>query len=218
MKVCTDSCVFGAWIADKMSGNPIENILDIGTGTGLLSLMIAQKSSGKIVAIELDKNAAVQAFENFQASPWARRITAVQADIKSWSAPVEFDLIVSNPPFFDNHLLPEDLGKMNSKHGSQLTLPDLTNEAIKMIKKTGHFAVLLPFERLEEFQQIARESGLFVKRRLLLRQSVKHSFFRAILLLAKSEQQVIEEELVIRNVHGLYTEDFAALMKDYYLK
>ena len=127
MKVCTDSCLFGAWVAsliEKKEINP-ETILDIGTGTGLLSLMLAQKTNAGIDAVEIDSNAFEQAKENILFSPWKDQIKIFNADIKQWNAPTKYDLIISNPPFYENDLLPEDDGKNISKHSAALNLEEL---------------------------------------------------------------------------------------------
>jgi tRNA1Val (adenine37-N6)-methyltransferase len=102
MKVTTDGCLFGAWIAKQVDGNKlaVDNILDIGTGTGLLSLMIAQQSPAKIDAIEIDKETYEQAKENVAASPWAERINIIHGDAKQLPASQQYDVIVSNPPFY----------------------------------------------------------------------------------------------------------------------
>ena len=110
MKVCTDSCLFGAWIAAKIAKRYLDpkRILDIGTGTGLLSLLLAQKTDARIDAVEIAGEAFNQSKENFSASPWSEKITAYHADIKSWNAPSKYDLLICNPPFFENDLLPPD--------------------------------------------------------------------------------------------------------------
>src|SRR5665213_2269699 len=118
MKVCTDSCLFGAWISDKIERrkNNVKTILDIGTGTGLLSLMLAQKTTATISAVEIDINSSEEADQNFKRSPWADRLSIIHADIKSWRAQHQYDLIICNPPFYEDDLLPDDIGKNISKH------------------------------------------------------------------------------------------------------
>src|SRR6478672_11745355 len=103
MKVCTDACIFGAWVSNTIAGRlHAGNCLDIGTGTGLLALMAAQKSTLHIDSIEIEKNAYVQAGENFSKSPWKDRIEIFHGDINAFSVTKKYDLIISNPPFFEN--------------------------------------------------------------------------------------------------------------------
>ena len=100
MKVCTDACLFGAWIASEIAGNKIKSVLDIGAGTGLLSLMIAQGSDAHIDAVEIDNEAFLQAVENFKSSPWKDRLYARHCAIQVYDPGHRYDLIVSNPPFY----------------------------------------------------------------------------------------------------------------------
>jgi tRNA1Val (adenine37-N6)-methyltransferase len=120
MKVTTDACLFGAWVAKEINNEKIliNNYLDIGTGTGLLSLMIAQKNSSvKIDSIEIDKEAAEQALENVNASSWKERINVIHADAKDFAFTKKYDLIVSNPPFYENELKSPDEKKNMAHHG-----------------------------------------------------------------------------------------------------
>ena len=133
MKVTTDSCLFGAWVAAAVRsqdpiaiGSGVRSLLDIGAGTGLLSLMIAQKNNISIDAIEIDKDAFLQASENIAASPWSERIKISHADIKYFNPlPAKYDIIVSNPPFYENEWQSESLQRNTAHHSSELLLTDL---------------------------------------------------------------------------------------------
>ncbi|MEO6637284.1 MAG: methyltransferase [Ginsengibacter sp.] len=217
MKVCTDSCVFGAWVAEKVRSKSPNKILDIGTGTGLLSLMVVQKKSLAIDAIDIDENAATQAKENFEASPWNKNLTAFCENILSWKTDSKYDCIISNPPFFENDLLPEKEGNKNSKHANSLTLYDLIAAANVMLEDDGFFCVLLPYARAEYFEKEASKHSLFVNERLDIKQSTLHGFFRTILLLERKQSPVKQNELAIKNEINEYTPEFITLMKDYYL-
>ena len=187
MKVCTDSCVFGASMAGKIENKYPQKILDIGTGTGLLSLMVAQKTSAIIHAIDIDNNAIIQAKENFKLSPWSEQLQACCRDIKEWPAKPKYDCIISNPPFFENDLLPIEEGKKNSKHSNSLRLTELIIAVAALLEEDGFFGVLLPYSRAEYFEKEAMENFLFVTEKLHVRQSIKHDYFRTLLILEKKQ-------------------------------
>ncbi|MDQ6762762.1 MAG: methyltransferase [Bacteroidota bacterium] len=217
MKVCTDSCVFGAWAAEKAASRSPKKILDIGTGTGLLSLMVAQKKSVTIDAIDIDENAAAQANENFEASPWNKKLKAFCENILTWKNDSKYDCIISNPPFFESDLLPEQEGKKNSKHANSLTLYDLVGVVDALLEDDGFLCVLLPYSRTEYFREEARKHSLFVNEKLDIKQSKKHSYFRTALLLTREQNPVRQNELAIKNDMNEYTPGFVTLLKDYYL-
>ena len=220
MKVCTDSCLFGAWVAAKIEQKIIspKTILDIGTGTGLLSLMLAQKSGAQIHAVDIDKNSFVQASENFSASPWNERLQAFHSDIKEWKAPCKYDLIIANPPFYENDLVPEDNGKSISKHSSTMGLEDLLLKAKSLLNEDGNFALLLPWARTKWFENAASAYSLFVKEKMEVKQTPLHNYFRTMLLLQNQKtSDSLKSELTIKNNHNEYTYEFIELLKDYYL-
>ena len=220
MKVCTDSCSFGAYIADKIEKKIIQpkRILDIGSGTGLLSLIIAQKSKAIIDAVEIDENSFKQTKENFLESPWNKQLQAFYADIKSWNASGKYDLIISNPPFFENDLKSENKNKNLAKHHDGLTLKELLQSIRNNLQADGSFAVLLTFHRVEYFKIIAAENHFYLKDELLIKQTPAHSYFRGILFFGTKPGQTISKELVIKDATENYTKDFNFLLKDYYLK
>ncbi|HSN08154.1 MAG TPA: methyltransferase [Hanamia sp.] len=219
MKVCTDSCLFGAWIADKIEKRVLqpENILDIGSGTGLLSLMLAQKSNAKIDAVEINENSFLQTKENFNESKWNNQLQAWHADIKNWSSPVKYDLIISNPPFFENDLKSENPHKNLAKHHDGLTLNELLQSITHHLTEEGKLALLLPWHRLGSFKKLADENHFYLKEELLVKQTPAHSFFRGLLLFSTQKENSISKELIIKEKEGNYTKDFDELLKDYYL-
>src|SRR4051812_5902465 len=144
MKVCTDACLFGAWISEevKSKNSKVKSVLDIGTGTGLLSLMFAQKNLQSIIdAVEIDEAAAQQARENFEASPWKERLQIYSTSIKLFISEKKYDLIISNPPFFENDLKSDDSKRNLALHSSQLSLEELLDAITKHLKEDGLFAV-----------------------------------------------------------------------------
>lgn len=219
MKVCTDSCLFGAWIAAEIEQKKInaETILDIGTGTGLLSLMLAQKTNEGIDAVEIDKNAFEQATNNVTASPWHERIKVFHSNIKNWKAPMKYDLIISNPPFYENDLLPADEGKNISKHSAALSLEELIVITKNLLNENGTLAVLLPWHRTKSFENIALKYSLFIKEKMKVKQTTSHNYFRTMLIFKKTKSETIETELTIKNSENKYSDEFKSLLKDYYL-
>ncbi len=219
MKVCTDSCLFGAWLADKIEKKILvpQHILDIGSGTGLLSLMVSQKSKALIDAVEIDENSYLQTKENFDKSKWRSQLHAFHADIKRWESPVKYDLIISNPPFFENDLRSVKLNKNLAKHHDGLTLTELLSSISKHLKEDSYFAILLPFQRLEFFKRMAAVNNLHLVDQLLIQQTPKHTFFRAMLLFGTNKKTFSSKELMIKDGEGNYTENFNELLKDYYL-
>ena len=216
MKVCTDSCLFGAWVAsliERMEINP-ATILDIGTGTGLLSLMLAQKTDARIDAVEIEPNAFEQTTENIQASPWKNQIKIFNADIKNWNATSKYDLIISNPPFYENDLLPEDDGKKISKHSTTLNLEELIAVVKNGLNVNGMLAILLPSRSTKHFENIALKHSLFVKEKVEVKQTSSHNYFRA---MQQKETIILKRELAIKNNAGAYSDEFKFLLKDYYL-
>ncbi len=220
MKVCTDSCLFGAYIADKIEKRIIQpkRILDIGSGSGLLSLMIAQKTQSIIDMVEIDENSFKQSKENFLESPWNRQLQAFNADVKTWNAPGKYDLIISNPPFFENDLRSGNKNKNIAKHDVGLTLNELLQSIKNNLEVDGNFAVLLSFHRIEYFKILAAENKFYLKEELLIKQTGDHSYFRGILFFATKPGQVISSELVIKGDTKNYTKNFNLLLKDYYVK
>lgn len=215
MKVCTDSCVLGAWTAKRLQG--VNRILDIGSGTALLSLMLAQKSNSLVDAIESDSESATQALENITASPWHHRIRLLESDIRNYTLQGAYDFIITNPPFFESDL-PSPVEKKNkAKHDESLTLGELIIAIRANLKTTGAFSILLPFHRSDYFEKLATANGFFLREKLLVRQTPRHDPFRCIYLFGF---QIIETpvsmELIIKNEKGKYSAEFAELMGEYY--
>jgi tRNA1Val (adenine37-N6)-methyltransferase len=218
MKVTTDACLFGAWVGEKERSDP-EMILDIGTGTGLLTLMLAQCLRAKIDAIEVDETASLQAGENFRASPWANRISVYNQDIQQFNPKLKYDVVLSNPPFYENELASGDPRKNLAMHEG-LSLPELVNVIKKNINPEGSFYLLLPFKRHEEIRTLLLKNDIQIQNLCFVRQSTRHEYFRIILKgrLALQLPQMTEiEEIAIMDEMNRYTPEFERLLKDYYL-
>jgi len=218
MKVCTDACILGAWTAKKIEYSSINNILDIGSGTGLLSLMLAQKTTAAIDAVEIDESAATQAAENIAGSLWANRIKVVHASIKDFNPAVKYDLIICNPPFYEDDLRSADETKNAAKHDTALKLNELIFCIKENLADTGIATILLPFHRMAYFEKAAVGSSLFIREKLLVKQTAKHNYFRSIILISPVlNNECNTTELVIHDAGRNYTEDFKLLLADYYL-
>jgi tRNA1Val (adenine37-N6)-methyltransferase len=219
MKVCTDACFFGACIANIISNSKsqISNCLDIGAGTGLLSLMIAQKTSTVIDAIEIEEDAFDQAKENFSNSPWSQRLRAFHTDVKHFVSAVKYDFIISNPPFYQNDLVSPLKTKNVAKHNTGLNVDELIGVIKNLLSKSGSFAVLLPYHRIAYFEKLANENYFFLNEKLLLKPTPEHDYIRGFLLFSQTNKTAVIKELIIKNKDGKYTDDFVGLMSEYYL-
>jgi len=217
MKVSTDACLFGAMVPP----NPLKGeyyVLDIGTGTGLLSLIVAQKNPHAVIdAVEIDEAAAEQAKQNFAASPWTERLHVFNADILSFNADKKYDRIISNPPFFEDDLRSPDQIKNNAKHDTALSLIELLQVVQKHLTKDGSFAVLLPYHRVNYFIEEADKTGLHLTQIILVKQTETHDYFRGILFFSKTKKLLQNTEVTIKDNKGNYTPAFTAALKDYYL-
>src|SRR6478735_4947174 len=219
MKVCTDASLFGAWISSKLENSLLhrESILDIGTGTGLLSLMLAQSTSSLIDAVEIDSDAFEQANENINNSQWKHRIQLFHADARNFHTEKKYDLIVSNPPFFENDLTSPEEKKNMAKHSSTLNLHELLEIVEKLIHPKGNLAILLPAHRSQQFKQMAAVKNFHLLYEAMVRQTPKHDFFRCMFIFSKQAFEKIGEEEIVIQQYGKNTQYFAELMKEYYL-
>ena len=222
MKVCTDACLFGALAAHYGTfagpNGQTVNCLEIGTGTGLLSLMIAQKSAAiKIDAVEINTEAAVQAAENITASPWAASIQIFNEDILSFSPAKKYDCIISNPPFFEDDLQSADAAKNTAKHNTSLSLLPLLQVVDSLLTADGFFAMLLPYHRVAYFIEASAKMGLHLSKQILVRQTINHTFFRGILFFSRKKVEPTLNEIVIKDAEHNYTAAFTAALRDYYL-
>ena len=215
MKVCTDSCLFGAWITLPVN---TKSILDIGTGTGLLSLMLAQKSTAKIDAIEIDENAVAQATINFNNSIWKDRLTCFSGDIKDFTFTRKYDFIVCNPPFYKDEFSSTSKGEKIAKHSLFLSLEDLMNSINNLLNNDGKFAILLPFYRKEEFEKLAEQFSFFPEKTLAIKQTPTHPFFRYAAIFSKQKNtKFLNQEITIKTSEDIYSNEFIELLKPYYL-
>lgn len=218
MKVCTDACLFGAWGAKKIQENKFDqdtSILDIGTGTGLLALMLAQQFTGTIDAIDIDADAAQQATENVSTSPWNNRIHVYHTPLNDLDK-TGYHFIISNPPFYELDLRSPDKQRNLALHDTGLTIAELWKYVSKAIHLDGLFAVLLPYHRFEDCLQHAGKNGFSLHEKVLVHQTEKHAPFRVMLLFGKEKKLAVQKNMVIKQ-DGAYSPAFTALLQDYYL-
>lgn len=216
MKVTTDACLFGAWVADQISKE--KNILDIGSGTGLLSLMLAHKNASLIItSVEIEENCYQQLTENISKSIFAQQITPVLGNILNFDAPHLFNHIITNPPFYENQLKSGNQEINKARHDDSLSLKDLFKTVEKLLEPHGVFYLLMPYSRKEETIKIAQEAGFGIARLTTVRQTSAHSPFRMMFRLEKNKQHVEEDEITIKESNGNYTITFVKLLKEYYL-
>ncbi|MEI6265497.1 MAG: methyltransferase [Sphingobacteriia bacterium] len=219
MKVCTDACLFGAWTASILNSFEIAptSILDIGAGTGLLSLMLAQAGSAQIDAIEMETGAAIQAAANCKASPWKDRINVVPLALQDFKKKEPFyDLIISNPPFYEQDLKSPNTNKNIAHHSEALTLNELIVSVKQLLTDGGHFAVLLPFERKAPFLAMAEKQGFYLHQSTDVHQTEKHSPFRTMLLLSRTQARIKTDSIIIK-INKEYSPKFRQLLTPYYL-
>jgi len=222
MKVTTDACLFGAWVAEKVKSEKlkIKNCLDIGAGTGLLSLMLAQKCDAAIDAIEIDEEAAAQAIENEELCSFKNQIKVVNSDIREYSFEKKYDVIISNPPFYENELKSYSSKKNTAHHSNDLSLQELMAIIKSNLSPNGRFFLLLPFKREDEIRKLLVSNDLNLLQLVLVKQSLNHGYFRIMLMGSLQDNDFIEttfDEISIWNEQQQYTEEFTELLKDYYL-
>ena len=217
MKVCTDACLFGAWIARNTQWNEKQRALDIGGGTGLLSLLLAQQHSLSIDVVEINEQAAEQATQNIEASPWKNQIQVIHSALQDFHAAGKYDFIFSNPPFFENDLKSTHHEKNDAKHDQSLSFKELIQFIAVHISENGVGALLIPYHRLDYLRQLLQENQLYCNQEMMVRQSTRHDYFRAMIIFSKNKSNTISQEMSIHNAERKYTEEFSALLKDYYL-
>lgn len=216
MKVGTDGVLLGAWFEFPDGGS----VLDIGTGTGLVALMAAQRGAGKVIAVEIDEKAALQAERNVEESPWKGIMQVVCTDIAKFNQNVEqFDAIACNPPFFRDSLRSPDEVRSKARHNDTLSYENLADSVVRLLKDDGSFSLILPFDMANAFILIAAKRGLYLSRRtnVITREGVTPK--RVLLELAKRQITVAEENsLIMFDSDNKETLEYTILVKDFYLK
>lgn len=224
MKVCTDACFFGAWAIDKETLQKASTVLDIGTGTGLLSLMVAQKNKhGKITAVEIEPNAASQAASNFTLSPWKERLAVVNASIQNFASSnsATFDCIISNPPFFESDLPSPNDNKNLAAHSVALPWETFAQVVSKLLNDDGCLYVIIPSIRAYTMQKLMVTNGIHLIEETTVFNKEKQLPFRSFLQFKKVTEKpasIERNKLYIKGPTNEYTDTFKSLLKAYYLQ
>jgi tRNA1Val (adenine37-N6)-methyltransferase len=216
MKVGTDGVLLGAW---TQPGNA-RTVLDLGTGTGLIALMIAQKSNAVIDAIDIDKPATEQAEENFCLSPWAGRLNSIHESIQLYSEQTtrRYDLIVSNPPYFMGaHPAPDEARNVARHMDDSLSIEELTACVKKLLEPHGRFCVILPFMEGMKFLEYAETHGLFANHLTKVKTKSDKTEKRLMMEFELVRKSMTEDELTIQEADDTYTDQYIQLTKDYYV-
>ncbi|OFX89984.1 MAG: hypothetical protein A2W99_08520 [Bacteroidetes bacterium GWF2_33_16] len=216
MKVGTDGVLLGAWANCENT----KHVLDIGTGTGLIALMIAQRSQAIIDAIEIDENACMQAQDNFQKSPWYSRINLVHQSFQDYATESnkKYDLIVSNPPYFQNSLYTPSEQRTKARHNMELELSDIIDGSSKLLANDGTLSIVLPYIEGVMFIANAAEKGLYCVRQTNVLPKPKVAVKRLLLEFQKQRKAFVDQDLIIElDKRHEYSDNYKNLTKDYYL-
>ena len=215
MKVGTDSILLGSWLNVKTK---YHSILDVGTGTGILALMMAQKTANStITALEIDLDAYNEAEKNIKASPWKERIQLISTDARQWSTDDKFDLIISNPPYFTGSILPKDTSKKNARHQAGFNLKNLVEIWCSLGSKDSDMACILPVNESKKMIAFVKAEKYYLKKYLTVQTKPKSEPSRAIMVFSKEKTPTKRSKLSIYSDSGTYSEEYIALTKDFYL-
>ncbi len=216
MKVGTDAIILGIWTET----NNAANILDIGTGCGVIALILAQKSSANITAIDIDKDSIQQANINFKNSPWHTRLEAKLISLQDFiqSSTQTYDLIVSNPPYFSQSLKPENKKRQVARHTVSLSFTDICQSTKNIMNTNGSLYVILPFQDRDKFLQIANINELHLSKEFIFIPKSGKKAKRVIMCLKHSQTaDTIVKEIVIREKGESHTKEFMEFTNDYYI-
>ena len=223
MKIGTDGVLLGAWT--PLINNPY-NVLDIGAGTGILSLMLAQRSNaapnnvGIIDAIEIDEDAYEQCVENFEASPWGDKLFCFHAGLDEFvdEPEDEYDLIISNPPFYTDDYKSDNTSRDLARFEDALPFEELIEAAALLLSDNGIFSVIIPFKEEERFVAMCKELYLFPLKITRVKGTPTSEIKRSLLAFCRIEQTALIDELVIEISRHNYTPEYIELTKEFYLK
>jgi tRNA1Val (adenine37-N6)-methyltransferase len=217
MKVGTDAVLLGAWVHVRNA----QQILDIGTGSGTIALMLAQRSvdtGATIDAVEIEETDALQAKENFTTSPWSSRIHLHHVAIQQFRPYKYYDVIVSNPPYFNNSQKPPDTKRHQARHTVTLPYDELIAATLRLLYEDGSFNVILPFTEGLHFIDVAKQHGLFCSRQFSFRSKAQKPIERLLLEFRKTENTIETGEIVLYQDNEKWSDEYIRLTSDFYLK
>ena len=220
MKIGTDGVLLGAWTSLAHFPN---SILDIGTGTGVIALMLSQRSNAELIdALEIDEDAYEQAVENFEHSDWGDRLFCYHAAFDEFVEEMQdeekYDLIVSNPPFYSADYSSGDARRDQARFAEALPFEELLDGVSLLLSKKGKFSVIIPFSEEEKFRYLAGDFGLFSQRITRVKGTPDAPVKRSLLEMSFLEGEPVEDELIIEIARHQYTPEYIELVKDFYLK
>lgn len=218
MKVGTDGVLLGAW-AD-ISHDP-QSILDIGAGTGLIALQLAQRSNAfQVDAVEIQPDAYEQAVDNFENSPWNDRLFCYHASLQEFAEEMDeqYDLIVSNPPFYNDHYAAEDPSRNIARSTGSLSFSELLEAAEKLLHTDGRFNIIIPHQYESSFLELAARHQLYAERICRVKGRPETDFKRSLISMSRNKLKCSTTQLVIETGRHEYTPDYISLVGDFYLK
>jgi len=221
MKIGTDAVLLGAWCCVD---NYPDTILDIGAGTGVISLMIAQRSDAMTIdAVEVDEDAYEQTVGNFETSDWGDRLYCYNATFQEFAEEIaeeeeSYDLIVSNPPFYTDDFETENEARNKARFTTSLSFEDLLKGVAKILSEKGVFSVIIPFKEEEHFINLAKENKLYLNKVCHVQGNPNSEIKRSLLEFSFESSEIKKEHLIIEIARHQYTEDYINLTKDFYLK
>lgn len=214
MKISTDAVMLGA-LAD--ASIPVK-ILDVGTGTGVIALMLAQRfPEAKVQAIEIDPQAADQALENFQANDFSGRMQLWEGRFQDFVSSQKYDLIVSNPPYFPDHLKSSDAQRNMALHTDELSFQDLLEKVDVLLKEDGKFWIILPPRQMQDFQKEAEGKGLFPETKFTLQDKPGKRIQREICAFSRTQHLIETSAIFIKNEGETPHESYAGLVSEFLL-
>lgn len=219
-KIGTDGVLLGAWVS--LRENP-QNILDIGAGTGVISLMMAQRSNAELIdALEIDEAAYEQAVDNFENSDWGDRLFCYHAAFDEFVEEMKdeqiYDLIISNPPFYTSDFSSGDSRRDQARFAKALPFEDLISGAGSLLSEEGIFCVIIPIQEEVQFLQLAETAGLFPRRITRVKGAPQAAVKRLLIELGFRTSELIQDELVLEESRHHYTEEYRNLVSPFYLK